>query len=92
MFKTSAFQKPSKSHIEENKSENELNMLDFKEYVFNDELNEQMGTIHEAYLQCKEELEKANKSVNISTYVNTNFKEVIGYSIVCLTVLDFKNF
>ena len=38
----------------------------------------QMGTIHEAYLQCKDELAKVSKSSGIYSCINTDFNEIIG--------------
>jgi hypothetical protein len=37
-----------------------------------------MGTIHEAYLQIKEELIKTNAVSSKLTYINTDFKQLIG--------------
>ncbi|RMZ98643.1 hypothetical protein BpHYR1_018662, partial [Brachionus plicatilis] len=59
--------------------EHEFSMADFKDFVLNDELNEQMGTIHETHLQCKEDLAKLNSSSLTNSYINQNFGEMIGY-------------
>ena len=70
-----------------------LTMAEFKNQVFADEVAENLGTIHEAYLQFKEELAakqapdtslstSANTSqetplTSLVTYINTNFKELL---------------
>lgn len=52
-------------------------MAEFKDSILDDELNEQMGTIHEAYLECKEELLNAGLLTSKSTYINTDFKDLV---------------
>ena len=59
------------------KSSIATSMAEFKESVFEDELNEQMGTIHEAYLECKEELFNAGLLTSKSNYINTDFKDLV---------------
>ncbi|CAF0824086.1 unnamed protein product [Brachionus calyciflorus] len=73
---------PLRINNEETSTDFQLNMTDFKEIVFNDELNEQMGTIHEAYLQCKDELAKVSKSSGIYSCINTDFNEIIGENLL----------
>lgn len=53
-------------------------MTEFAESIINDTLTEDMGTIHEAYLQIKEELIKSNTISSKLTYINPDFKQLIG--------------
>ncbi|RMZ98231.1 hypothetical protein BpHYR1_036299, partial [Brachionus plicatilis] len=39
-------------------------------------------TIHEAYLQCKEDLAKLNSSSLTNSYINQNFGEIIGEDLI----------
>lgn len=53
--------------------------LFIKEYKKSfDNFWKQMETIHEAYLQCKEELVSINSISMANTYINENFGQVIG--------------
>jgi len=56
-----------------------MDMTSFAESIINDNLTEDMGTIHEAYLQIKEEFIKSNATSSKLTYINTDFKQLIGY-------------
>ena len=57
-------------------------MNDFAESIINDGLTEEMGTIHEAYLQLKDELIKSNEIKSKLTYINPDFKQLIGFSFI----------
>lgn len=41
-------------------------------------LLKQIGTIHEAYLQCKDDINKSGAITKLATYINTDFKNLIG--------------
>ncbi len=58
-----------------------LSMNEFAESIINDGLTEEMGTIHEAYLQLKDELIKSNEITSKLTYINPDFKQLIGFLI-----------
>lgn len=55
-----------------------MSMTAFAGSIINDSLTEDMGTIHEAYLQIKDELIKSNTISSKLTYINPNFKQLIG--------------
>lgn len=61
----------------ETTDEGGINMKEFASSVLADNLVEEMKTIHDAYLQIKDEFLSSNAKCSKMTYIQENFKDLI---------------
>jgi hypothetical protein len=65
------------SSLEHCANESTLNMKDFAISILSDNLTEEMETIHDAYLQIKDEFLNTQARCSKLTYINENFRDFI---------------